>query len=402
MHGLVATRRYSLRTLKWSAIILPALFTLWMETVRHVFFPHEPQWLGNLLTATVALAASFAFAQVIFHHIARLQDDLHAQNRRLVTLHALASLASTCHDEPALLAAALPLVRDALGAQTVRFLALNVAVTKTDPDVPASVRAPLAHNGATLGDLVVVPETVLDRDLLRASCDTLAVALANRRLAARLSQFAILEERDRIARELHDGLAQTFAAITFGGARARTALDRGQAAAARTAIDRIEEASGLAYRDVREAIVGLRIEPETDFPAAFAALVDRFADATDLAVTLEYTLPPDTLPPIAELQLTRVAQECLTNVRKHARATQVAVVLATDTAGGTRLSIRDDGDGFDPDAVPRAGRQHFGLLIMRERVESLGGTFAVRSSPERGTTVEVTLPGDAAAMRGAA
>jgi signal transduction histidine kinase len=238
--------------------------------------------------------------------------------------------------------------------------------------------------------------------LLAAIAEALSVAIANRRLTAEAGRLAILEERDRIARELHDGLAQLLASITLQSERARASLADGNTHAARVAVDRIEQASAAAYTDVREAIVGLRTGAESDFPAALRETADGFSDMTSIAVSVDADLIPGTLPPMAELQFLRVVQESLANIRKHARAAHVWITAAHPASGDLLLTIRDDGVGFDPDHVPRGGRQHFGLLIMRERVESFGGTLTIIASPGGGTTITVTVPSVAIATRGAA
>ncbi len=119
-------------------------------------------------------------------------------------------------------------------------------------------------------------------------------------------------------------------------------------------------------------------------------------------MTVDVDLTPGLLPPMAELQFLRVVQESLTNVRKHARASHVWITAARDAEGALHLTIRDNGIGFDPDHVPRGGRQHFGLLIMRERVESFGGVLTIAAAPGAGTTITATLPNVAAEARGAA
>ena len=215
-------------------------------------------------------------------------------------------------------------------------------------------------------------------------------------------RLAILEERDRIARELHDGLAQLLAAITLQSERARGSLADGNMQAARVAVDRIEQASAAAYTDVREAIVGLRTGAETDFPDALRETADWFSDTMGIAVTVDADLAPGVLPPMAELQFLRVVQESLANVRKHAQAAHVWIAATYDANGNLRLTIRDDGVGFDPDHVPRRGRQHFGLIIMRERAESFGGALTITAAPGCGTTITVTVPSVAIAARGAA
>lgn len=393
-----AQRVRFLRRLKWSAVVLPALFTLWSETVRHRFFDDAPPLLGNLITATLAFLSALVFAHIIFHYIEILDADLLAQNHRLATLHDFATAMNEPGDEAALLARSLPIIRDALRVTGVDFDVAERPATRGD----GMYRHMLRHNGLTLGALTLVGVSEpFDAALFVSIGDTLAVALANRRLAAENARVAVLEERDRIARELHDGLAQMLAAITLQSARVRVSLADGNALAVRVAADRIEEASSTAYEDVREAIVGLRVGVGTDFLSALRQTTDRFEDATGIVVTLHGANFPCGVTPTAELQLLRVMQECLTNVRKHAHATAVEIrVVASDK--GVEVTVHDNGSGFDPGAVPRGGRHHFGLLIMRERIDSLGGRLVVCSAPGDGTTIRVAIPASMAQVRGAA
>lgn len=391
----LSMRARSLRRLKWSAVLFPALFIWSSETVRHRFFDDAPAWFGNLITASVALFGSYLFAHQMFRLIERVDAAVVARNRRLATLYALAAVANEPGNEAALLEASLPIVRDAFGAESVIF-------ASAQPPASATRSALLAHDGIALGWLAIEGgRGAPDATLLAAIGETLSVAIANRRLMAEAERMAILEERDRIARELHDGLAQMLASITLQSERARAALADGNPQAARVAADRIEQASSAAYADVREAIVGLRTDAEPDFSEALQQTADWFSDTTGIPVRVDAVLAAGALPPMAELHLLRVVQESLTNVRKHAQATRVWITAAHDAAGNVRLSIRDDGVGFDPDHVPRGGRQHFGLIIMRERVESFGGALAVTAAPGTGTTITATLPNIAAA-RGAA
>jgi nitrate/nitrite-specific signal transduction histidine kinase len=393
-----AERARALRRLRWGAVVWPTLFIFWSETVRHRFFDDVPTWLGNLITASVALAGALLFAHLFFRMIEQIDARLIARNERLATLHALATIANTARDEASLLDASLPVIRDALRCAEAAFV----------PDsghVPSAGAAyPLVHNGTLLGTLllkgyVISPEPAT----IEAVRETLAIGIANRRLATENARLAILEERDRIARELHDGLAQTLAAIGMQSERVRGALAEGNGAAARVAVEHIERASEAAYSDVREAIVGLRTGSVGDFRAALAETAEWFEDTTGIAVTVGFALDDArALSPLAELQLLRIVQESLTNVRKHAGASRVWIALAPDEEIGIRLAVRDDGMGFDPDAAPRHGRQHFGLLIMRERAESLGGTLAITAAPGTGTPITVTLPALAADARGAA
>jgi nitrate/nitrite-specific signal transduction histidine kinase len=393
-----ADRARALRRLRWSAVVFPTLFIFWSETVRHHYFDDAPTWLGNLVTASVSFAGAFLFAHLFLRVIERIDAHLVARNHRLATLHTLAAIANEPGDEATLLAASLPVIREAFQAADITFSPAQ------EGGATEGSGYPLAHDGTPLGILHVQGlRASPEPGLAAAICETLAVAIANRRLAAQNARLAILEERDRIARELHDGMAQTLAAIAMHAERVRGALAEGNPAAARVAIDHIERASDAAYADVREAIVGLRAGTAGDFPAALQQTADWFEDTTEITVHVDATLT-DThaLPPLAELQLLRIVQESLTNIRKHAAASQVWITLAPDPDAGVRLTVRDDGAGFDPDHVPRHGRQHFGLLIMRERAESLGGALTITTAPGHGTTISVTLPAVVAESRGAA
>jgi signal transduction histidine kinase len=377
-----------------SAIIVPALVIFLCETIRHQYFDNLPHWLGNLISASVALLAASLFAAIIFRIIARMNADLVAQNRRLAAINRLSAVAHQAGGEADLLAAALPVLKGALGAIRVEFR------SNTDeshpPAVPVHTYA-LVHNDIPLGTLFVMCSTSPDPSLLTPMADVLALALANRRLVAQAARIAVLEERDRIARELHDGLAQMLATMTLQSEHGRAVLAGGNVHAARVAFDHIERACSAAYADVREAIVGLRDDLDRDFLTALRETAERFSDATAIVVDMHGDLGSAQLTPMATLQLLRVVQESLTNIRKHASATHVAIALsASADPAQVVLSICDNGIGFDPDHVPRVGRQHFGLLVMRERLESLGGTLTVESAPAHGTTIHAMLPVPAA------
>jgi signal transduction histidine kinase len=370
------------------------------ETIRHEYFDDLPHWVGNLISGSVALIAASLFAAMIFHIIARMNADLLAQNRRLAAINRLSAVAHRAGSEADLLAAALPVLKDALGAGRVEFRPEIDGHHSPDPSAHAHA---LVHNDIHLGTLSVTGTEPPDASLLVPLADVLALALANRRLVAQAARIAVLEERDRIARELHDGLAQMLATMTLQSEHGRAVLAGGNIHAARVAFDHIERASSAAYADVREAIVGLRDAMDRDFPTALRETAERFSDATAMVAEVSGDFDSARLTPTATLQLLRVVQESLTNVRKHADATRVSIALSVGAeAAQVLLTIRDDGIGFDPDNVPRVGRQHFGLLVMRERLESLGGTLAVESAPGHGTTIRATLPVAAVAQRAVA
>lgn len=205
-------------------------------------------------------------------------------------------------------------------------------------------------------------------------------------------QSASLLERDRIARELHDSLAQVLGVAHL---RLRTLETRPSIAGddrTRTEIDDLATLCRDAHRDVREAIIGLKDAHRTErtLREQLEAFVASFSRTSGVATTLTGDLTDEPgLSPSAEVQVIRVIQEALSNVRKHADA-QHADVRITNRATHTEFVVSDDGTGFDTTRATRSDA--FGLTTMRERIESAGGTFHIQTEPGRGTRVLAALP----------
>ncbi|MCC7360063.1 MAG: HAMP domain-containing protein [Anaerolineales bacterium] len=240
-------------------------------------------------------------------------------------------------------------------------------------------------------------------DELAVSFNRLADQLARQAQAAtaraELRQRAIVEERERIARELHDGLAQVLGYVHTKATAVRLLLARQQLPAAETQLAQLEAAARGLFVDVREAILGLRLTSRRDerLSALLQAYAAHFSSLSDLPVSVE--LSPSVgqlaLPPETEVQLLRIVQEALTNVRKHAQATAVQVVVR-NSGLVLEVTIRDNGVGFhlDRDGHGGGGRPHFGLATMRERAEAIGAEFHLAARPGQGACVSVRLPLD--------
>lgn len=207
------------------------------------------------------------------------------------------------------------------------------------------------------------------------------------RLAESQARLARAEERTRVARELHDTLLQSLTAIALqleGASRDPSAPEQLRARLARS----IESARASAA-DARRAIADLRANPSADKPIAqaLAALARSFTSETGVTVRVVST-PDIVFDRRAETELYRIAQEALTNVRKHARAKTVTLTLRR-AKGAVRLAIADDGVGMGSDRVN--GKGH-GLRGMSERAALIGGSLGVAPRRGGGTTVTVTLP----------
>lgn len=196
------------------------------------------------------------------------------------------------------------------------------------------------------------------------------------------------QERARLARDLHDELGQHLTAIMIG---MRTVEQAETLAQAKERAQAIAAAGAAGLREVRRMARGLRptVLDDLGLATAIERLCEDFQSAHGVPVDLSMSIDPSRrfAPPL-ELCIFRVIQESLTNTAKHAAARRVAVHLEGDDRE-IRLSVRDDGKGFDPDGPTDAW---FGLIGMRERIEMLGGVFEIQSAPGTGTSIRATLP----------
>lgn len=234
-----------------------------------------------------------------------------------------------------------------------------------------------------------------DREVLGGLANLAAMAVENARLQERVQSVAVLEERERIAREMHDGVGQVLGYVNTKAQAVKLLLDAGRTSEAYTQLAQLEQAAREVYADLREAILGLRTatSPERRLIPALQEYVTRFSELSGVATELvvEGDASRHAFGPATELHLIRIIQEALTNVRKHSMATHAWVRLGGD--GGTvTIGVADDGLGFDPARLQPGGWPRFGLQTMRERAEAIGGTFTIRSRDGRGTEVEVRLP----------
>jgi two-component system, NarL family, nitrate/nitrite sensor histidine kinase NarX len=280
-----------------------------------------------------------------------------------------------------------------------------IPIRSTQPDMAAHcqragwstvVAVPVHHRERQLGELNLFFHAdytlgEAERTLLEALCVHLASGLENLRLAALEKEAAVAEERAFIARELHDSIAQSLAFLNIQVQLMRDALALGD----RQRIDAVlaEISLGLkeSHGDVRELLTHFRTRTNAeDIEPALRTTLRKFEHQSGVPATLQlhgHGLP---LPPDRQVQALHIVQEALSNVRKHARAGQVQVEVWRQPCW--RFEVRDDGQGFDPAALPPQADVHVGLRIMRERAGQLGGQLQVQSRPGQGTVVTLTLP----------
>ena len=262
-----------------------------------------------------------------------------------------------------------------------------------------ALRSPLLVGSSVVGELCVIHDpqqrfTEDERALIAGLADMAAIAIHNSRLLERERQVAVLEERDHLAREMHDTLAQVLGYLHLRAATTRKHLQAGETDRAVEELQEMQDLANEAYVDVREAILGLRetVAPAGGIVGSLRQYLQKFGRQSGIEAVLRV---PGTvvaaLAPDAEIQLLRVVQEALTNVRKHAGAATATVCLENQD-DCLRITIEDNGRGFDSSRVDRAEGRSFGLRSMKERVERAGGRFSVDSSPGKGTRITVLLP----------
>ena len=253
--------------------------------------------------------------------------------------------------------------------------------------------APLVFRDKSIGGLALAhPEinyyTATRVEIAMAFANQAATAIMNARLFEQTRQFAALEERQKLARELHDSVSQSLYGIALGARTARTLLDREPIQAAEP-LDYVLSLADAGLAEMRALIFELRPESlQTEgLVAALGKLVNALGARFQHEVALEAGEEPDVSIDVKEC-LYRIAQEAMNNIAKHAHATHVEVNLS-NAGGELLLSISDDGAGFDTRAEFPG---HLGMHTMRERAEKAGGMFTIESAPNSGTRIRVTIP----------
>lgn len=438
--------------LRWLTVWAPtAFFALLISIAFHLHAGPLPGSVVFLLVVTLAGGGAYLFSRFVFASIQRQEEDVVRRNRELAVLNAVGAVldGSLVLDE--VLPRALDTILAGIGVEAgeiflrdeetgemvlrahrglfpeafqemIRFKfgegfpgrvaasgeAIVVHDLARDPrflraqvvrsGFQAFASIPLKARDEVLGVLNVAaldprrpaPEEVR---LLTALGHQLGIAVENFRLSGRLQVMAVLGERQRLAREMHDSLAQRLSYVHLKLADVAE-LVRRDVAQAEADLSELKHVTREAYEEVRQAIFGLRtmVSRHLGLVPTLTEYLHEWNRRTGIAVDLRTGgAEALRLAPVVEVQLIRIVQEALANVRRHAAARRVIVVL--EPAGAlARVAVRDDGRGFDPTAVLGERRQCFGLDTMRERAEGVGGKFVLTASPGQGTTVEVWLP----------
>ena len=203
-------------------------------------------------------------------------------------------------------------------------------------------------------------------------------------------QLLIQNERNIIANELHDSLAQTLASLRFQVRVLDQALQPSGEFSTINSIEQVEHGLDEAYTDLRELIAHCRIPIEKQgLVPSIKRVVEKFREETNIHILLQCECQNPDIPANMEMNVYRIVQESLTNIRKHAFAHIVLVFLQCDDEGNYLILVENDGMGFDKKAIQSEAGKHLGLTIMKERARYLGGKLKIDSEPDEGTRVEL-------------
>ena len=439
----------TLKRLRIIAIAMPILAVVVLEIARFAIVGFMA-WEKRLALDVVMVAAIVVFAAIIFRFVDEMHDRLMRHNRELLALHgagldvtsdlsldvvlkkvveqarhlvgakygALSVIDKDNHILSFITSGISQEAREAIGPPPIGHGLLGIVLhdgqhlrlrdlTKhpqsqgfpaNHPPMHSLLAVPIPCKGPFLGNLYLTEklETELftqeDEETLVRFALQAALAIDNAHLHEQVADLAVAQERIRIAHEMHDGLAQVLGYVNTKVQAAEMYLKRENTDAAGVQLRELATAARQAYADVRESIVGLRSLPEQhrSFAEVLQEYLERWEEMS--GVSTSFRVDDDLqIRASQELQLVRIVQEALTNVRKHAKASIARVDIAR---GNGRLiaTISDDGVGFSESTRGPSEFPRFGLMTMRERAEGIGGNLSIESTPGKGTTVRFELP----------
>ncbi len=260
------------------------------------------------------------------------------------------------------------------------------------------ISVPLPFRGRTHGVIDLFVDNVdryegeETRDLLASIGRHLGMAIERLGLDGERERLSRMEERTRLAHELHDSLAQTLASLRFQVRVLDETLHEGNEAGVWQELERVENSLDEAYAELRALIAQFR-RPVQDagLVPSIDEIVNRFREETGATIFFQNEWGNAALPLDVESQVVRIVQESLTNARKHSQAQNVRVMLKSIDAGEYRVLIEDDGVGFVEQGVSDDPGEHIGLHVMKERAQRIGGELRIDSEPGEGTRVLLTF-----------
>ncbi|GMQ75305.1 MAG: hypothetical protein BMS9Abin01_0553 [Gammaproteobacteria bacterium] len=409
------------------------------------------------LSARIPTPQAGRFAKLTFHinrlsealdKLANEMDDavweqterLHHKNQSLETLYEVATTINTCDDLDDLLeratkrlmstvnaTAAVIRLRDDDGKLQVRkrigfdegdtplvgnsalaarlegdgtLDAVQIHSGPPDRDDATVMVVPLRYQQKVLGTLSLYSQGPIDEDNAEAPKlfdnvgKHLGMAVTKAQLDEESRKLSLMRERNSLAHELHDSLAQTLAGLGFQVRMLAETLGDGEAPAAQREVVRIQNSLLEAHTELRELIANFRTPADAmGVVPALEELTARFRKESSIATYLQIECPDLQLSPVSELQVLRIVREALNNVRKHSQAQTVRVLVRCESGGTYRILVEDDGVGLGEPAMDVSPGEHLGLSIMHERARRISGDLRIESEPGEGTRISLSFRG---------
>ncbi len=440
-------RIITLERLKLITIAAPTVFVVVVLALyEFLSLSNYAVWAVDVGVVILTFIAALIFSEVVFGIVSRLQAGLSQQNKELLALHqAGLDIAGELNLE-SVLQKIVDQARELVGARYGALLTINesglVDTYITSGYSPGDVKAselgaftsytsdykpirisgkevvghilslpsdqtahslltvPILSGDKVLGNLFVAGKesarefTEEDEETLSRFATQAALAIENARLHEQVKALAIAEERERIAREMHDSLAQVLTYVTTKGHATQMLLERGELDKASKNLSQLVDAARSAYSDVREQILALRTSQERNrgFIDVIREYAQKWQDQSGIPVQLDIQQGLSVrLTPTTDLQVIRIVQEALSNIRKHSGATQAWITIYKQD-DRLVVTIKDNGAGFDPSSLTRSDFPRFGLAMMRERAESVGAELNIDTGPRQGTEIRLRIP----------
>lgn len=230
-----------------------------------------------------------------------------------------------------------------------------------------------------------------NRALIKILCNQLATTIENERLVLKEKQYAVLEERNIMAQGLHDSIAQSLSFMNMQFQMLNQAWKKNDQEKIEQHLVFLNTGLQQCYEDIRELLNNFRLKlAQESFHDVLISVIDRFKGQTNLPVTFHYHSTGADLTPQQQLQLIFILQEALSNIRKHAQASEITVHFKNNQ-NDTYLLIEDNGIGFDTSMSKAHQGHHIGLSIMQERIQQIGGHLTIHSVLQQGTRIEATI-----------
>jgi len=285
-----------------------------------------------------------------------------------------------------------------LSQENVRECSMLAGHNFFEDDDIEMIAVPLQYRGQTLGvyNLFVEKPGIVNREdikeLLVSIGRHMGMAIEKSRLDAESNQISIIQERNLLSSELHDSLAQTLASLKYQVANLDDSITGGDEQTAEKEIAQIENTLNEAYTELRELIAHFRAPfDERGLVQSIDKAINRFRKETGILIFFQNEWQQTGLPSTLEMQVLRIVQESLNNIRKHSKAHAVRVLLRSENNEEHLLMVEDDGVGIVNPPLDGSPGEHVGLSIMKERAQRIGGDLKIESEIGEGTQIILTF-----------